>query len=123
MHTNHKPIVRGTDEGIWRRLRFVPFGVAIPDAEQDGKLPELLAAEADGILTWVVNGYWQWQSQGLAPPEQVTAATSEFRGESDMLALFLAERCRLDAGPFVRVQSSVLFAAWAEWCKRENVDA
>jgi putative DNA primase/helicase len=123
MHTNHKPIVRGTDEGIWRRLRFVPFAVAIPEDERDSKLPELLAGELDGILTWIIDGYRQWQDHGLAAPEQVTEATAEFRGESDMLALFLAERCNVDAGQFATVQSSVLFAAWVEWCKRENVDA
>ena len=123
MHTNHKPIVRGTDEGIWRRLRFVPFDVVIPEDKRDGKLPERLATEADGILAWVVTGYRQWQDRGLAEPEQVTAATSAFRGESDMLGLFLEQRCRLDAGPFATVQSSHLFASWCDWCKRENVDA
>ncbi len=123
MHTNHKPLVRGTDEGIWRRLRFVPFDVVIPEDRRDGKLPERLALEADGILAWVVAGYRQWQDRGLAEPEQVTAATSAFRGESDMLGLFLEQRCRLDAGPFATVQSSHLFASWCDWCKRENVDA
>jgi putative DNA primase/helicase len=122
MHTNHKPIVRGTDEGIWRRLRFVPFGVVIPEGKRDGKLPERLALEADGILAWVVDGYRQWQDRGLAEPEQVTAATSAFRGESDMLGLFLAEKCRINAGPHAAVQSSHLFAAWLNWCKRENVE-
>jgi putative DNA primase/helicase len=123
MHTNHKPIVRGTDEGIWRRLRFVPFDVVIPEHERDGKLPERLALEVDGILTWIVAGYRQWQDRGLAAPERVTTATQSVRGESDMLGLFLSERCRLDAGPHANVQSSHLFAEWTSWCKRENVEA
>jgi putative DNA primase/helicase len=122
MHTNHKPIVRGTDEGIWRRLRFVPFPVVIPADERDGKLPERLVTEADGILAWLIAGFRQWQDRGLAEPEQVTEATSAFRGESDMLGLFLSERCRTDAGPMSHVQSSTLFAAWVGWCKRENVE-
>ncbi len=123
MHTNHKPIVRGTDEGIWRRLRFVPFDVVIPEHERDGKLPERLALEADGILRWIIAGYWQWRSRGLAAPDQVTTATQGVRGESDMLGLFLTERCRLDAGPHAAVQSAHLFGAWVAWCKRENVEA
>jgi putative DNA primase/helicase len=121
MHTNHKPIVRGTDEGIWRRLRFVPFDVVIPEVERDGKLPERLAVEADGILTWMVAGYRQWQDRGLADPKQVTDATSAFRGESDLLALFLDERTVAEATATVR--SSELFEAWCRWCRRENIDA
>jgi putative DNA primase/helicase len=121
MHTNHKPVVRGTDEGIWRRLRFVPFDVVIPEDERDGKLPERLALEADGILAWLVDGYRQWQDRGLAEPEQVMTATDAFGGESDMLGLFLAEQCM--TSPQGHVRSSELFAAWAAWCKRENVDA
>ena len=47
MVTNHRPQVRGTDEGIWRRLRLVPFEVIIPLAEQDPHLPNKLAASED----------------------------------------------------------------------------
>jgi putative DNA primase/helicase len=122
MHTNHKPVVRGTDEGIWRRLRFVPFDVVIPEDERDGKLPDQLALGADGILAWLVDGYRQWQDRGLAEPEQVRTATDAFRGESDMLGLFLAERC-MTTSPNGHVRSSELFTAWAAWCKRENADA
>jgi putative DNA primase/helicase len=122
MHTNHKPVVRGTDEGIWRRLRFVPFLVVVPEAERDGKLLDRLALEADGILAWLVAGYRQWRDRGLAEPEPVTVATTAFRSESDMLGLFLTERCRLDAGQHATVQSSVLFSEWIDWCKRENAE-
>jgi putative DNA primase/helicase len=121
MVTNHKPIVTGTDEGIWRRLRCVPFDVVIPEDERDGRLPERLALEVDGILAWLVTGYRQWQDRGLAEPEQVTAATSAFRGESDMLGLFIAEKCV--ESPLAQVQSARLFDAWVDWCKRENLDA
>lgn len=121
MHTNHKPLVRGTDEGIWRRLRFVPFDVVIPENERDGKLPERLKFESDGILAWVMQGYKQWQDRGLAEPHQVTDATSAFRGESDMHALFLEERCLLNT--YAHVRSSELFAAWVDWCRKENIDA
>lgn len=123
LHTNHKPAVAGTDEGIWRRLRFVPFPVVIPEVEWDGKLADRLAAEADGILAWIAAGYRSWQDRGLAEPEAVTIATAAFRGESDALGVFLTERCRLDAGPHATVQSRTLFDAWKDWAKRENIDA
>lgn len=121
MHTNHKPIVRGSDEGIWRRLRFVPFNIVIPQGERDGKLPERLQQEKDGILAWIIRGYQEWVSRGLDEPGAVTEATAAFRGESDMLATFLEQRCLLN--PYTHVRSSELFEAWVQWCKAENHDA
>lgn len=121
MHTNHKPIVRGSDEGIWRRLRFVPFDVVIPESERDPKLWERLQQERDGILTWIVRGYQEWVSRGLAEPGAVTEATAAFRGESDMLATFLEQRCLVN--PYTHVRSSDLFDAWRDWAKAEGVEA
>jgi putative DNA primase/helicase len=97
--------------------------VVIPEEERDTRLPDRLALEAEGILTWVVDGYRQWQEQGLAEPEQVIAATSTFRSESDMLGLFLSERCYVGGGQYAHVRSAELFAAWEHWCRRENVEA
>src|SRR5207247_4428459 len=48
--TNHRPIIRGTDRGIWRRVRLVPFDVVIPADERDDALAEKLRAEQAGIL-------------------------------------------------------------------------
>lgn len=121
MHTNHKPIVRGSDEGIWRRLRFVPFDIVIPEDERDGKLWERLQQEKDGILAWIIRGYQEWVSRGLDEPSSVTEATAAFRGESDMLATFLEQRCLLN--PYTHVRSGELFEAWVQWCKIENHDA
>src|SRR5262249_26217948 len=39
---NHRPLIRGTDYAIWRRIMLVPFGVIIPESERDRKLPEKL---------------------------------------------------------------------------------
>ena len=36
--TNHRPIVRGTDDGIWRRLIVIPFDVQIPEHKIDKDL-------------------------------------------------------------------------------------
>ena len=85
MVTNHRPQVRGTDEGIWRRLRLVPFDVTIPLAEQDPHLPSKLAAEADGILRRLIDGYAERRSHRLADPATVITATSGYRAEEDAL--------------------------------------
>lgn len=116
--TNHKPVIRGTDEGIWRRLRLVPFDVVIPEHERDGHLGERLRLEADGILTWLVEGFRQWQTGGLAEPKQVKDATEKYRNESDNLARFIKEKCITNG--MVSVNSSQLFSAWCAWCAAEK---
>lgn len=121
MVTNHQPIVNGDDEGIWRRLRMVPWSVVIPAAERDGSLPERLAGELDGVLAWLVDGYQQYRLRGLDEPELVVKATAAYRAESDALGRFIAERCLLAAG--YRTRSSDLFGAWMKWCAAERVEA
>lgn len=118
MLTNHKPVVRGTDEGIWRRLRLVPWPVVVPVAERDEQLPARLALEADAVLAWLVAGYRQWRDAGLAEPEPVTAATEAYRAASDTVGRFLEERCLVMTGCTVR--SSELYAAWSRWCSAEG---
>ena len=121
MLTNHKPLVGGTDEGIWRRLRLVPFEVVIPPEERDEDLGAKLAFEADAVLTWLVAGYRAWRESGFAEPRQVTEATDAYRAESDPLGRFLEERCLLMSG--MHVGSTELFTAYEKWCAAEREDA
>jgi putative DNA primase/helicase len=93
MSTNHKPDVRGGDDGIWRRLLLVLFGVQIPKAEQDERLGEKLWLERAGILNWLVEGALDYLEVGLAPPAEITSATDEYREESDPLGSFLLHAC------------------------------
>jgi putative DNA primase/helicase len=120
MLTNHKPIVTGTDEGIWRRLRLVPWDVVIPDAERDEQLGDKLAAELDAVLAWLVAGYRDWQTRGLAEPAQVTEATTAYRADSDALRRFLDECCL--TGPHFTAGSTELFTAWGKWCADQGED-
>lgn len=115
--TNHKPAIKGTDNGIWRRLRLVPFTVTIPDAEQDKQLAEKLRDEYPAILRWAVAGCIQWQRDrmNLSEPKEVVAATESYRAEQDTLGAFLEECCHLDEWRVER--ASELFWAWSEWCK------
>src|SRR4029077_1878469 len=59
--TNYRPRIYGTDKGIWRRIRLVPFNVTIPDADQDKELPNKLRCELPGILAWALKGCLEWQ--------------------------------------------------------------
>ena len=88
---NYLPKITGTDNGIWRRIRVVPFAVEIGDADRDANLPSALAEELPGILRWIVQGCLDWQRYGLATPQQVRDATDAYRAESDWFTQFCDE--------------------------------
>ncbi|MEP4195968.1 MAG: phage/plasmid primase, P4 family [Aliishimia sp.] len=92
---NHKPEVRGTDNGIWRRFLLVPWDVIIPDDKADDKLPDKLWAERDGIFAWLVEGLIDYLEGGLQVPENVLSATKEYREESDPIGSFLTTCCAI----------------------------
>ena len=120
MLTNHKPVISGTDEGIWRRVRLVPWDVVIPEDERDEELGDRLKLELDAVLTYLVDGYRQWRDRGLDDPDQVVKATETYRIESDAVARFIDQRCL--TGPNFHVRSSELFAAWSKWCATEGAE-
>lgn len=121
MATNHKPAVRGTDHGIWRRLKLVPFTVAMDDAQADKAMPEKLRDEYPGILAWCVRGCLAWQEDGLATPAEVTEATASYRREQDIIGAFLDE-CTTRSNA-LKVKASDLYKRYTEWAEagREHV--
>lgn len=94
--TNHQPVITGTDNGIWRRVRMIPFEAKFQGAAADSALPKKLKAELPGILAWALRGALAWQRDGLEMPEKVADATSEYRTEMDLLGRFLADMCVID---------------------------
>jgi putative DNA primase/helicase len=116
MRGNHKPAINGTDEGIWRRLRLVPFSVQIPEDEQDRDLLSKLTAELPGILQWAIAGCLEWQRIGLKPPAIITDAVRAYREESDVLGRFIEERCSVST--LAQVRSSAFFSAYHDYCER-----
>ncbi len=118
--TNHRPEVRGTDDGIWRRLRLIPFNQKFSGEREDTGLPDRLKAEAPGILAWCVNGCLEWQKHGMMTPISVLAATKSYRDEEDVIASFLAERCKKGAG--MRCRASVLYEAFKTWQEQNGED-
>jgi putative DNA primase/helicase len=117
MYGNHKPTIRGADEGIWRRIMLVPFTVSIPESERDPHFRErCLMPELPGILAWAVRGCLAWQAEGLRPPAEVRGATQEYRAEMDVLSTFIGECCVLDEQ--CEALSSVLYKAYRSWCEQ-----
>jgi len=118
MATNHRPRIKGTDEGIWRRVHLIPFEVAIPKEEQDVNLGRTLLAEGPGILRWMVEGCLAWQRDGLSMPSRVKRATTEYRREEDVLARFLDETFDVDEAG--RIPKDDMYQAYAGWCAQHK---
>lgn len=116
LSTNHKPIIRGTDDGIWRRLMLIPFNNQVAKEKVDRKLPYKLERESIGILNWAVDGVLKWQREGLKPPESVTQASDEYRNEMDTLELFLSDCCL--KGPDYKAPAGELFDVYQEWADK-----
>ncbi len=115
--TNHRPVIRGTDQAIWDRIRLIPFAVRIPDEERDKTLGARLVAERSGILNWALAGCLAWQRQGLGVPVEVRVATSSYQAEMDQIAQFL------DDAPLVqhanaRIVFADLYTMYRSWAER-----
>jgi putative DNA primase/helicase len=100
---NHKPEIRGVDEGIWRRIFLLKFDHSFPKSgdpgfrERKAVVDELLA-EGPGILNWLLKGYADIRANGLNPPDSVRVQTDAYREESDPLAEFIKGHCLEGAG-------------------------
>jgi putative DNA primase/helicase len=114
LSTNNKPVIQGTDDAIWDRIRLIPFEQRFEGSKADLKLPEKLREELPGILAWMVEGCLEWQEHGLGEPERVKAATDQYRSDMDTLAAFLEDRCivRRDAV----AQATPLYKEYRMWC-------
>jgi putative DNA primase/helicase len=116
--TNHRPDVRGTDQAIWRRIKLIPFTVAIPPEEQDAELPEKLRDELPGVLAWAVRGCLEWQRDGLGEPDEVRRATNEYRAHMDVLAGFIEERCVIGQRAWAKFKT--LYEEYTEWAEESG---
>lgn len=120
--TNSKPIVRGVDHGIWRRLRLIPFTVEIPREQWDLDLDAKLAVEKEAIFYWAVSGAVTWaQIHSLKAPEAVLAATADYRAEMDILGAWIADCC--ETNPSAWTATRTLHESYAKWCEQNGESA
>lgn len=118
MPTNHKPIIKGTDHGIWRRLVLVPFVVNFDNHPTIKKDPERMAklkAEYSGILSWIVQGALMYQKEGLKAPKVIEDARNEYKEDMDLLADWVAECCTVGNGEIATNRE--LWASWEAYAR------
>jgi len=111
---NNKPVIQGTDEAIWRRVKLIPFTVTICREEQDPQLPGKLKAELSGILNLAIEGCLEWKKHGLPESNEVETATMEYQHEMNTIEGFLSDRCIILSS--AKVQNSLLLTEYQSWC-------
>lgn len=117
--TNHKPIISGTDNGIWRRIVLVPFTVKIPKEKIDRNLAYKLRKEMPLIMKWAVDGCIMWQKEGLEKPQCIQQASDEYREEMDVLSKFVAD-CVEEGTSQDRIKANELYEVYCNWANDNN---
>jgi len=118
VRTNHRPIVKGDDDGIWRRIVVLPFRQRFEGTRRDPFLEAKLWSERSGILRWMVDGARLYLTGGLKLSPTILGEQSQYRRESDLLGEFLAECTATD--PAGRVLDQELFRRWGAWCENNG---
>ncbi|XZE35815.1 phage/plasmid primase, P4 family [Pirellulaceae bacterium SH501] len=115
LSTNHLPQINGTDEGIWRRIKLIPFRVDLRQVTEP--IPDyhklLVRDEGPGILNWLLEGFKDWRSNGFIEPRSVINETMSYRGKSDEIGRFIDDCCNV--APELVVVSSDLYHAYRQW--------
>lgn len=115
VRTNHRPIIRGDDDGIWRRIVVLPFRQKFEGSRCDKNLEGKLWAERDGILSWMIDGAGKYlESSSLTLSPAILTEQRQYRRESDLLGEFLTDCTVADASG--RILDKELFGRWRNWC-------
>ncbi|WP_243366459.1 DNA primase family protein [Fundidesulfovibrio soli] len=118
---NTLPEVSGADDGIYRRIRIIPFDLSVSEDEVNKGLAEELKQEKAGILAWAVRGFKHWHANGkLTEPACVRDASRDFRSVMDTIGSFIEDECERDKSK--RVPKGLLFSEYQKWASRACIE-
>lgn len=122
VRANAKPIVHGTGNAFWRRVKLIPFEHAIPPEHRKPRtiIDAALRKEAEGIIAWMVEGFQEWKNDGgLRDPQKVVNAAAVYRSESDSVNTFFDE-C-IEMAPGKDLPKSILYSTFRDWSQTNGV--
>ncbi|MCT2594256.1 phage/plasmid primase, P4 family [Streptomyces sp. N2-109] len=121
MATNHKPQFKGQDDGLWRRVKLIPFKRFFAPSERDHGLQAKLWEERHGIAAWAVRGAVDWFAGGLKDPTEIVSATQDYRETSNPLDGFVPGLYEIDKGSRDSVKGADLYLDYKDWCEAEGL--
>jgi putative DNA primase/helicase len=122
MATNHKPKIKGTDKGIWRRIKLIPFTVTFDDAHKDIRLKDKLMLELPDIMNWCLEGVQMWREQGLKEPTIVEDTTKEYMAEMNSIGRFMDECVIVTNNKNDSISTSQLYEKYKQWATAHILD-
>lgn len=117
---NPRPRIRGDDDGIWRRIRIIPFPVQLKE-QADKSYENRLMTEVEGVLNWALEGLTRYLAEGLREPDAVRAAIDDYRRGSNPFGDWWSDRIVEEAG--ARTLAKDLFDDFTMWCEANGVKA
>jgi len=124
--TNHKPHIPSNENAMWQRVLLIPFELSFVDnpkksneRKRDPHLKEKLLKEKSGILAWLINGYFEYQRDGLNPPEIILDQINQYKEDEDSVQTFIKECCSKDENSISN--STDLYNAYKEFCKESDL--
>jgi putative DNA primase/helicase len=115
LRTNHKPIIHGVEEGIWRRLVLLKFGVHFAEDKKDSTLEDKLFAERDGILMWMIEGARLFLKDGICMSPSMRNDLLAYRNDSDLLGEFLSETTWASNTETDRIEQKLFYTSYRMW--------
>ena len=116
---NHRPQVKDTDTGIWRRLQLVPWKANFAGREESrSDLIEALTSESAGILNRLMSAWREVQAHGLLVPGVVDSATGDYRLDEDQVRRFVEER--LEEKHDSKIGTAALHRDYLAWCENQG---
>lgn len=117
LYTNHLPKVGANDDGIWRRLKVIPFNAKIKgNSDIKNYADYLYENAAPAIMKWIIEGAERVSQSDykVDDPKCVKDAVESYREENDWLGHFLADCC--DIGSGLTERSGEFYQQYRAYC-------
>lgn len=117
LYTNHLPKVGANDDGIWRRLKVIPFNAKIKGNSDIKNYADYLYEEAGAaIMKWIIEGAEKVSKSDhkVDDPKCVKDAVAAYREDNDWLGHFIADCC--DVGDNLSEKSGEFYQQYRAYC-------